>query len=258
MSCGCTKTPSSVHKGGGNPFNLHAPIPLFCFFFFFSMDSPQWTRMTTDLIMVPHLPPVYMNYIVTYTQCAHNVSDWLFIFISRESKWGTLKSAVNPRCAVPAESHSICTDRRQPGSAAALQVSPTSDTCQSVAILMNRPHCVKKTQNCMVWRTGSSSLVFYLIEHRCCGCLCQLLCVALPPSLVVWAMWQVVGGESMTVCICHRSHHFATQCSHFVDRAGCTWQAQMASIKFWIQLYVMHTTPIHMQVWWKMRTIVQN
>ena len=26
----------------------------------------------------------------------------LFIFISRESKWGTLKSAGNPRCAVPA------------------------------------------------------------------------------------------------------------------------------------------------------------
>ena len=38
------------------------------------------------------------------------------------------------------ESHSICTDRRRPGPAAALQVSPTSDTCQSVAILMNRPH----------------------------------------------------------------------------------------------------------------------
>ena len=64
----------------------------------------------------------------------------LFIFISRESKWGTLKGAGNPRCAVPAESHSICTDRRRPGPAAALQVSPTSDTCQSVAILMNRPH----------------------------------------------------------------------------------------------------------------------
>ena len=63
----------------------------------------------------------------------------LFIFISRESKWGTLKSAGNPRCAVPAERHSICTDRRRPGPAAALQVSPTSDTCQSVAILMNRP-----------------------------------------------------------------------------------------------------------------------
>ena len=70
------------------------------------------------------------------------LAEWrLFIFISRESKWGTLKSAGNPRCAVPAESHSICTDRRRPGPAAALQVSPTSDTCQSVAILMNRPHC---------------------------------------------------------------------------------------------------------------------
>ena len=69
------------------------------------------------------------------------VLQWrLFIFISRESKWGTLKSAGNPRCAVPAESRSIYTDRRRPGPAAALQVSPTSDTCQSVAILMNRPH----------------------------------------------------------------------------------------------------------------------
>ena len=67
--------------------------------------------------------------------------EWrLFIFISRESKWGTLQSAGNPRCAVPAEIHSICTDRPRPGPAAGLQVSPTSDTSQSVAILMNRPH----------------------------------------------------------------------------------------------------------------------
>ena len=65
----------------------------------------------------------------------------LFIFISRESKWVTLQSAGNPRCAVPAEIHSICTDRPRPGPAAGLQVSPTSDTSQSVAILMNRPHC---------------------------------------------------------------------------------------------------------------------
>ena len=43
----------------------------------------------------------------------------------------------NPRCAVPAESRSICTDRRRPGPTAALQVPPTSDTCRSVAILMN-------------------------------------------------------------------------------------------------------------------------
>ena len=68
-------------------------------------------------------------------------AQWrLFIFISRESKWGTLKNAGNPRCAVPAESHSICTDWRRPGPAAGLQVSPTSDTCQSVVILMNRRH----------------------------------------------------------------------------------------------------------------------
>ena len=31
----------------------------------------------------------------------------------------------------------------------------------------------------------------------------------------------------------HRSHHFATQSSHSVDRAG--WQVKMASIEFWIQ-----------------------
>ena len=62
-------------------------------------------------------------------------------YLSRESKWGTLKSAGNPRCAVPAEIHSICTDRRDLGPGACLQVSPTSDTCQSVAILMNRRHC---------------------------------------------------------------------------------------------------------------------
>ena len=35
------------------------------------------------------------------------------------------------------------------------------------------------------------------------------------------------------VRIRHHSHHFATQSSHVVDRAG--WQAKMASIEFWIQ-----------------------
>ena len=37
--------------------------------------------------------------------------------------------------------HSICTARLRPGPAAGVRVSPTSDTCQSVAILMNRRHC---------------------------------------------------------------------------------------------------------------------
>ena len=32
--------------------------------------------------------------------------------------------------------------------------------------------------------------------------------------------------------MCCRSHHFATQSSHFVDGAG--WQAKMASVEFWI------------------------
>ena len=36
------------------------------------------------------------------------------------------------------EIHSICTDRRDASPAAGLQVYPTSDTCQSVAILVNR------------------------------------------------------------------------------------------------------------------------
>ena len=40
------------------------------------------------------------------------VFEWrLFIIISRANKWGTLKSAGNPRRAVHAEIHSICTDR---------------------------------------------------------------------------------------------------------------------------------------------------
>ena len=64
----------------------------------------------------------------------------LFIIISCASKWGTLKSAGNPRCAVHAEIHSICTARPWLGPAAGVRVSPTSDTCQSVAILMNRRH----------------------------------------------------------------------------------------------------------------------
>ena len=72
----------------------------------------------------------------------HNTIWRLFIIILRESKWGTLKSAGNPRCAVHAEIRWICTDRRDPGPNAGLQVSPTSDTCQSVAILMNRRHCI--------------------------------------------------------------------------------------------------------------------
>ena len=65
----------------------------------------------------------------------------LFIIISRASKWRTLKSAGNPRCAVHAEIHLTCTDRPRPGPATGARVSPTSDTCQSVAILMNRRHC---------------------------------------------------------------------------------------------------------------------
>ena len=86
----------------------------------------------------------------------------LFIFISRESKWGTLQSAGNPRCAVPAEIHSICNDRPRPGPAAGLQVSPTSYTSQSVDILMNRPHLKLK----LVWDWNFSKLVYIL---QICG-----------------------------------------------------------------------------------------
>ena len=94
----------------------------------------------------------------------HSSKQWrLFIFILRESKWGTLKNAGNPRCAVPAESHSICTDRRRPGPAAGLQVSPTSDTCQSVAILMNRPHCLMI--NLETW-TNNIRCLFFLCDRK--------------------------------------------------------------------------------------------
>ena len=98
-----------------------------------------------------------------------HVTQWrLFIFISRESKWGTLQSAGNPRCAVPAEIHSICTDRPRPGPAAGLQVSPTSDkSAQSVGILMNtsRSHLteVKRSRRVRIlrrMRTVSKKKVF--------------------------------------------------------------------------------------------------
>ena len=96
---------------------------------------------------------------VTFFEQLFCFYQWrLFIFISRESKWRTLKSAGNPRCAVPAESHSICTDRRRPGPAAALQVSPTSDTCQSVAILMNRPHWFWQIES--LWEQSLNCLLF--------------------------------------------------------------------------------------------------
>ena len=77
--------------------------------------------------------------------------EWrLFILISRANKWGTLKSAGNPRCAALscAEIHSICTDRPRPGSIAGVQVSPPP--CQSVAILMNRRHFDLRKKLCFV------------------------------------------------------------------------------------------------------------
>ena len=48
---------------------------------------------------------------------------------------GDTQKPGNPRCTVHAEIHSICTARPRPGPAAGVRVSPTSDTCQSVAIL---------------------------------------------------------------------------------------------------------------------------
>ena len=70
-----------------------------------------------------------------------NNGVYSLLFRAKASGEHSKARALNPRCAVPAESHSFCTDRRWPCPAAAQQVSPTSDTCQSVAILMNRPHC---------------------------------------------------------------------------------------------------------------------
>ena len=76
----------------------------------------------------------------------------LFIIISRESKWGDTQKRGKPEMRIPAEIHWICTDPPRPGPAAGVQVSPTSDTCQSVAILMNRRHwgfiSEKKNWNC--------------------------------------------------------------------------------------------------------------
>ena len=130
---GLVKTDKSCHlhllESGTQPVE---DVPPMAALILDRMAVLQTTRPTGDTFS--HLADQVFRYAT---------QEWrLFIFISRESKWGTLKlkSAGNPRCAVPAESHSICTDRRRPGPAAALQVSPTSDTCQSVAILMNRPH----------------------------------------------------------------------------------------------------------------------
>ena len=55
-----------------------------------------------------------------------------------------------------------------------------------------------------------------------------------------------LGSRLKPVRIRHRSHHFATQCSHFVDRAG--WQAKMASIEFCILYGIMRMVPIALAV----------
>ena len=69
------------------------------------------------------------------------VKRGLFIrIISHAHPWGTLKREQNPECAVYAVNSLDCAERRDNGPAAGLQVSPTSDSCQSVAILMNRHH----------------------------------------------------------------------------------------------------------------------
>ena len=51
-------------------------------------------------------------------------------------------------------------------------------------------------------------------------------------SLTQAIIVQMVYLQMGPVRIRHRSHHFAIQSSHFVDRAG--WQAKMASTEFWI------------------------
>ena len=59
----------------------------------------------------------------------------------------------------------VCTDRRRPDPAAALQVSPTSDTCQSVAILLNRPHCIYLRQDpleAILVIFGRRALIFFV------------------------------------------------------------------------------------------------
>ena len=133
--------------------------------------KPKWEKYTersrwhprpqhTEIKTKPNAPRSLATENLTHRKFV----KWrLFIFISRESKWGTLKSEGNPRCAVPAESHSICTDRRRPSPAAALQVSPTSDTCQSVAILMNRPHySMRNSHRARCFRVYSKTFTFML------------------------------------------------------------------------------------------------
>ena len=110
--------------------------------YFNTFCSYWWSHLLNLTTLIHHLPNTNVAFCpVDDARILNSGMEWrLLIIISRESKWGTLKSTGNPRCAVPAESHSICTDRRWLDPAAGLQVSPTSDTCQSVAILMNRRH----------------------------------------------------------------------------------------------------------------------
>ena len=79
----------------------------------------------------------------------------IHLYFARKQVGDTQKRG-KPEMRSSCRMYSICTDRRQPGPAAALQVSPTSDTCQSVAILMNRPHSEIRTLCCTPFNTKIS------------------------------------------------------------------------------------------------------
>ena len=71
----------------------------------------------------------------------------------------------------------------------------------------------KKKGSCIRGLTQDPFSFLFLLKQPCCSLIC------LP--------------QIRPVRIRHRSHDFATQCSHFVDIAG--WLAEMAPIELWIQ-----------------------
>ena len=79
---------------------------------------------------------------------------------------------------------------------------------------------------------------------------CQMRVSVVSQQSSIWCLWlafvSLLTMYNGAVRIRHSSHHFATQSSHSVDRAG--WQAKMASVDFWIpyrNAHRLHCTPVH-------------
>ena len=85
----------------------------------------------------------------------------LWISLGGKPKWLPLKFGYHDVMRT-SPIHSICTDRRDPGPAASLQVSPSSETCQSVAILMNRRHSIENLTS----NSARSILLAYVIHSN--------------------------------------------------------------------------------------------